>query len=110
MGERSCNNQRAWQEEPFSTPSLKTAPNSFVARRSNYAKLSDSDSSPLPDAFNNVVDEDAWMKLNKGYVADLDSIQMTPALNVRCLSSDGVSPVRLILEALYATFGCSDYP
>ncbi|XP_057533196.1 kinesin-like protein KIN-7N [Amaranthus tricolor] len=92
MGVRSCNNQRTWQEEPFSTPSLKTAPNSFVARRSNYAKLSDSDSSPLPDAFNNVVDEDAWMKLNKGYVADLDSIQMTPALNVRCLSSDGFSP------------------
>jgi len=29
-----------------------------------------------------VADEDTWMKLNKGFVADLDQIQFTPA--VKC--------------------------
>lgn len=99
MGERSNDSHHIWQEEAFSTPSFKAAPNSFVARRSNYAPISDSDSSPAPDAFNNVADEDAWMKLNKGFVADLDSLHITPAVKVRSLSSNGVSPVRLILEA-----------
>lgn len=92
MGERSINSQHIWLEEAFSTPSFKEAPKSFVVRRSNYAAVSDSDSSPLPNAFNNVADEDAWVKMNKGYVADLDSIHMTPAVKVRSLSSDGISP------------------
>ncbi|XP_048503619.1 kinesin-like protein KIN-7N isoform X2 [Beta vulgaris subsp. vulgaris] len=89
MGERSNDSHHIWQEEAFSTPSFKAAPNSFVARRSNYAPISDSDSSPAPDAFNNVADEDAWMKLNKGFVADLDSLHITPAVKVRSLSSNG---------------------
>ncbi|XP_021728458.1 kinesin-like protein KIN-7N [Chenopodium quinoa] len=92
MGERSINSQHMRQEEAFSTPGFKEAPKSYVVRRSNYARVSDSDASPLPDAFNDVADEDAWMKMNKGYVADLDSICMTPAIKVRSLSSDGISP------------------
>ncbi|KAL6207963.1 hypothetical protein ACLB2K_018915 [Fragaria x ananassa] len=65
----------------FTTPSSKAAPNAFVAKRSNYSPLPSF--SPLPDAFSNVVDEDTWMKMNKGYIADLDSIQMTPARKVQ---------------------------
>ncbi|GMH07799.1 hypothetical protein Nepgr_009639 [Nepenthes gracilis] len=36
--------------------------------RFNYSKISDSILSPLPITLSNVVDEDAWVKLNEGYV------------------------------------------
>ncbi|PQP93468.1 kinesin-related protein 11 [Prunus yedoensis var. nudiflora] len=39
--------------------------------------------SPLPDSFSNVVDEDTWFKMNKGFIADLDSLQMTPSRTVQ---------------------------
>lgn len=91
INERSSS-KSTWKEEAFSTPCLKADPKSFVVTRSNYSIVSDCDSSPLPDAFNNVADEDAWMKLNKGFVADLDSLHMTPSVKVRSLSSDGISP------------------
>lgn len=80
-------------EDAFTTPSYRAAPNAFVFRRSNYSALSDSSSSPFPDSFNEIADEDAWMKLNKGYVADLDSIKMTPATKVESVSSNGAIPV-----------------
>ena len=86
-----------WQEDALSTPCVRKGSNSFVNKRSNYSTVCDSDLSPLPDAFNNVVDENLWMKMNKGYVADLDSIQMTPAVKARSLSTDSISPVSLTL-------------
>ncbi|KAH9614704.1 hypothetical protein KSS87_019148 [Heliosperma pusillum] len=92
QGCMGSNNHFKQEEEAFSTPSIKAASRSFVARRSNHSTVWDSDSSPMPAAFNNVADEDEWVKLNKGFVADLDSLHMTPAVKVRSLSSDGISP------------------
>ncbi|KAL8152097.1 hypothetical protein V2J09_021905 [Rumex salicifolius] len=81
------------QEDTFRTPTYRAAPKTFVSRRSNYSALSDSSSSPFPDTFSNVADEDAWMKMNNGYVADLDSIKMTPAIKYQSVSSIGVTPI-----------------
>lgn len=36
----------------------------------------------MVDSLGDVADEDTWMKLNKGFVADLDKIQFTPT--VKC--------------------------
>ncbi|XP_050214448.1 kinesin-like protein KIN-7N [Mercurialis annua] len=74
----------------FSTPCLKAAPNAFVARRSNYSRLPDF--SPLPDTLSNVADEDTWMKMNKGYIADLDLIQMTPSRKVQSFPAIDTTP------------------
>ncbi|CAL9238231.1 unnamed protein product [Arabidopsis halleri] len=63
------------------TPCFKSASRSFVvARSNNYSGLSDF--SPMVHSLGNVADEDTWMKLNKGFVADLDQIQFTPS--VKC--------------------------
>ncbi|CAE5962599.1 unnamed protein product [Arabidopsis arenosa] len=63
------------------TPCFKSASRSFVvARSNNYSGLSDF--SPMVHSLGDVADEDTWMKLNKGFVADLDQIQFTPA--VKC--------------------------
>ncbi|KAJ8773251.1 hypothetical protein K2173_028428 [Erythroxylum novogranatense] len=78
------------QEDFFRTPTFKAAPNSFVVKRSNYSSLPDC--SPLPDTLSNVADEDTWMKMNKGYVADLDSIEMTPARKVQSFPHNDVTP------------------
>lgn len=51
------------------------------------------DYSPFPDAFSNVVDENTWLKMNKGYVADLDSLQATPAPKVQSFPTNDVTPV-----------------
>ncbi|GAB2293750.1 hypothetical protein Dimus_027963 [Dionaea muscipula] len=88
---RSFSSQSICLEDDFSTPCFKAAPTAFVARRSTYSKLNDSCFSPLPDTFSNVIDEDAWLQLNKGYVPDLDSLHMTPARIVRSLSSGGAT-------------------
>ncbi|CAB4296745.1 unnamed protein product [Prunus armeniaca] len=69
------------QGDLFRTPSLKAVPHSFVVKRSNYSPVPGF--SPLPDSFSNVVDEDTWFKMNKGFVADLDSLQMTPSRTVQ---------------------------
>ncbi|BBG95132.1 P-loop containing nucleoside triphosphate hydrolases superfamily protein [Prunus dulcis] len=69
------------QGDLFRTPSLKAVPHSFVVKRSNYSPVPGF--SPLPDSFSNVVDEDMWFKMNKGFVADLDSLQMTPSRTVQ---------------------------
>ncbi|EEF52244.1 ATP binding protein, putative [Ricinus communis] len=74
----------------FRTPRFKAVPNAFVANRSNYSGLPDF--SPLPDTLSNVADEDTWMKMNKGYIADLDSIQMTPSRKVQSFPSSDISP------------------
>ncbi|KAK9756502.1 hypothetical protein RND81_01G102200 [Saponaria officinalis] len=92
QGSVGSNNQLKQEEETFTTPCINPVPGFFVARRSNYSAVWDCNSSPMPNAFNNVADEDEWMKLNNGFVADLDSLHMTPAVKVRSLSSDGISP------------------
>ncbi|KAB5568849.1 hypothetical protein DKX38_002642 [Salix brachista] len=74
--EEFSGNNIVFQEDVFGTPTFKAAPNAFVDKRSNYSRVRDF--SPLPDTYNNVADEDTWLKMNRGFVADLDSIQMTP--------------------------------
>ncbi|KAL5988290.1 hypothetical protein ACLOJK_036053 [Asimina triloba] len=64
------------QEDSFGTPCFKAFPNSFVIKRSDYSRFPDS--SPVPDDFVDVADENMWMKLNKGHTTDLDSLRMTP--------------------------------
>ncbi|XP_058069699.1 kinesin-like protein KIN-7N isoform X2 [Magnolia sinica] len=72
-----CNdNHDMLQEDSFGTPCFKAISNSFVMKRSNYSRLPDS--SPLPDNFVNVADEDMWLRMNKGQTTDLDTLHMTP--------------------------------
>ncbi|XP_054794104.1 kinesin-like protein KIN-7N isoform X2 [Prosopis cineraria] len=78
------------QGDIFRTPCLKAPSNAFVATRSNYSTMPDY--SPLPDAFSNVADENTWLKLNKGYVADLDSLQATPARKVQSFPTSDITP------------------
>ncbi|OIW20876.1 hypothetical protein TanjilG_24954 [Lupinus angustifolius] len=75
----------------FKSPCLKTAPSAFVARRPKYTTLPDC--SPPPDAFSNVADEDMWMKMNNGYVADLDSLQTTPIQKFQSFPTSDSTPV-----------------
>ncbi|CAL0322518.1 unnamed protein product [Lupinus luteus] len=79
------------QEDIFKSPCLKTAPSAFVARRPKYTTLPDC--SPPPDAFSNVADEDMWMKMNNGYVADLDSLQTTPIQKFQSFPTSDTTPV-----------------
>ncbi|WKA09796.1 hypothetical protein VitviT2T_027416 [Vitis vinifera] len=44
------------------------------------------------DAISNVADEDTWLKMNKGYVADLDSLQITPARRVQSFPTSEATP------------------
>ncbi|KAH1096984.1 hypothetical protein J1N35_013905 [Gossypium stocksii] len=81
-----CNNRG----DNFKTPCFKAAPKAFVAKRSNYSQLPDF--SPLPDSFTDVADEDTWFKINKGYIADLDSLQTTPSRKVQSLPPEDVTP------------------
>ncbi|MBA0765178.1 hypothetical protein Gotri_014427 [Gossypium trilobum] len=76
--------------DDFKTPCFKAAPKAFVAKRSNYSQLPDF--SPLPDSFSDVADEDTWFKINKGYIADLDSLQTTPARKVQSFPPEDVTP------------------
>ncbi|XP_015972422.1 kinesin-like protein KIN-7N [Arachis duranensis] len=87
-----CNDiNSASQGDIFKSPCLKTNPSAFVAKRSKHCTLSDY--SPLPDAFSNVADEDLWLKMNNGYVADLDSLQTTPTRKVQSFPSTDTTPV-----------------
>ncbi|XP_073304837.1 kinesin-like protein KIN-7N [Primulina huaijiensis] len=74
------------QEKGFGTPCYKAAPNVFVAKRSQH--LMQSEFSPLPDSFSNFADEDTWMKMNKGFMVDLDSLHTTPARKVQSFPSN----------------------
>ncbi|OWM80620.1 kinesin-like protein KIN-7N isoform X2 [Punica granatum] len=78
------------KDDAFGTPSFKGAPNSFVVKRSNYSGLSDH--SPLPDNLSTVADEETWFMMNKGYMVDLDSIQMTPARKVQSFPPSSSTP------------------
>ncbi|KAJ4701581.1 Kinesin-like protein [Melia azedarach] len=88
--EESNNSNYICQGDVFGTPCFKAAPNAFVVKRSNYSGLPDY--SPLPDSFSNVADEDTWLKMNKGYIADLDSLQMTPARKVQSFPPNDATP------------------
>lgn len=68
-------------EDAFSTPCFKAAPKSFVAKRSDY--LTQPACSPLPDMFGDFADEDTWMKMNKGFITDLDSLHTTPSRKIQ---------------------------
>ncbi|KAL4284852.1 hypothetical protein GQ457_16G015530 [Hibiscus cannabinus] len=74
----------------FKTPCFKGAGNVFVAMRSSNSALPDF--SPLPDSFSNVADEDTWFKMNKGYIADLDSVHTTPARKVQSFPPQDITP------------------
>ncbi|XP_065847998.1 kinesin-like protein KIN-7N isoform X2 [Euphorbia lathyris] len=86
----SNENKSICREDSFGTPCFRAAQNTFVAKRSNYTNLSGC--SPLPDTLSNVADEDTWLKLNKGYIADLDLIQMTPARKFQSFPSSDTTP------------------
>lgn len=73
------------------TPCFKAAPNAFVARRTNYSALPDY--SPVPDTLSLVADEDAWLKMNGGFIADLDSLQNTPSRKFQSFPSSEATPV-----------------
>ncbi|KAL2454392.1 P-loop containing nucleoside triphosphate hydrolase superfamily protein [Abeliophyllum distichum] len=85
LGGESNDSHSICQEDAFSTPCLKTAPNAFVFKRSQYSRQPDC--SPLPDTCNDFADEDTWMKMNKGYIADLDALNMTPARKAQSFPS-----------------------
>ncbi|KAH6776338.1 P-loop containing nucleoside triphosphate hydrolases superfamily protein [Perilla frutescens var. hirtella] len=79
--DESTSSQSISREDGFSTPCFKTVPNVFVAKRSRYS--SQPECSPLPDMFSDFADEDTWMKMNKGYIPDLDSLHTTPSRKVQ---------------------------
>lgn len=79
------------QGDIFKSPCLKTA-SAFVVKRSRNSTLPDSSPS-LPEAFSNVADEDMWLKMNNGYVADLDSLQITPTRNIQSFPLSDTTPV-----------------
>lgn len=83
------------QGDIFRSPCLKTPPSTFVARRPKNSTLPDF--SPPPVAFSNVADEDMWLKMNNGYVADLDSLQTTPFRKVQSFPSSETIPVSLFI-------------
>lgn len=66
------------QLDELKTPDPKYAPEDFVACRFRYSN--DVEFSPVPEALDNIADEDLWARLNKGCVTDLDMLQMTPGL------------------------------
>jgi len=96
------------QGDIFKSP--KADPSAFVVRRSKYSTLPDQ--SPLPDAFCNVADEDMWLKMNNGYVADLDSLQTTPPTNrkVQSFPTIDTTPVSTYVLSFFPkklSFKCS---
>lgn len=94
---------------------MKAVPNAFVAKRSQWSQQAEY--SPMPDAFSNFADEDTWMKMNKGFVADLDLLHMTPAVKIRSSLPDDendVSPlshtcsaILLLTKTVSAAASCS---
>ncbi|KAH7846900.1 hypothetical protein Vadar_019428 [Vaccinium darrowii] len=90
LKEDGSEGHRVLKEDAFSTPCFKAPPNAFVMKRSNYCLQSEF--SPLPDTLSNTADEDTWLKMNKGYIADLDSLHMTPARKVQSFPDGDITP------------------
>ncbi|KAF7850349.1 hypothetical protein BT93_L5604 [Corymbia citriodora subsp. variegata] len=84
------NDSNSISQSDFRTPCQKAAPGNYVVKRSNYSRLVEC--SPLPDPLNDVADEETWLQMNKGFIADLDSIQMTPATEVRSFPPANETP------------------
>ena len=101
LKEESSDSNSMCKEDAFSTPCFKAIPNAFVARRSHYSNQPEC--SPLPDTLIDFADEDTWMRMNKGYIADLDSVQITPARKVQSFPPGNVT--FLILTWLHSFFG-----
>ncbi|KAL7175706.1 hypothetical protein ACSBR2_029320 [Camellia fascicularis] len=89
LKEETSDSHSICQEDAFRTPCFKAVPNAFVVKRSNYCMQPDY--SPLPDTLSNVADEDTWLKMNKGYKADFDSL-LTPARKVQSFPSGDITP------------------
>ncbi|XP_035548946.1 kinesin-like protein KIN-7N isoform X2 [Juglans regia] len=88
---QECNDSNSMcHGDTFRTPCFKASPKAFVVKRSSYLTLPDY--SPLPDTFSKVVDEDTWLRINKGHIVDLDSLQMTPARKVQSFPSSDATP------------------
>lgn len=88
--------------DAFRTPCFKeksSALNAYVVKRSDYSRLPDS--SPIPDNFDSVADEDMWLKLNKGLITDLDSLRVTPDKNYQSLMSKDISSVSLFFIIVF---------
>ena len=93
-------------EDALSIPCFKEKSNGFVVKRSDYSQQQAF--SPLPDAFSDFADEDTWMKMNRGYIADLDSLQITSARKVQSFSpivSTDVSFILLYILQLHFFLG-----
>ncbi|KAK3425624.1 hypothetical protein EUGRSUZ_F02228 [Eucalyptus grandis] len=84
------NDSNSIGQSDFRTPCQKTVPGNYVVKRSNYSQLVEC--SPLPDPLDNVADEETWFQMNKGFIADLDSIQMTPARKVQSFPPANETP------------------
>ncbi|XP_039139627.1 kinesin-like protein KIN-7L [Dioscorea cayenensis subsp. rotundata] len=80
------NGNNGVQLDVFKTPNFKSMPNNFVMKRSVYSSAIES--SPIPDSFDSIADEDMWLRLNKGLTTDLDTLDMTPFRNNQFLSQD----------------------
>ncbi|KAF3323771.1 kinesin-related protein 11 [Carex littledalei] len=76
------------QFDSLKTPNFKQPSIDFVVRRPNYKEL---ESSPIPDNFAGVADEDLWARLNNGRITDLDALQMTPSLPSQLFPSSKTS-------------------
>lgn len=85
-----CDDDSSLHGDTFGTPCFKANSNTFVMKRSHYSRLPDS--SPIPDDFANVADEDMWYKLNKGCTTDLEAFHMTPDRRYQSLPSNDVLP------------------
>ncbi|CAK9143588.1 unnamed protein product [Ilex paraguariensis] len=72
------------QGQEFLNQGLKEECNDSHSRKTEY--------SPLPDTICNVADEDTWLRMNKGYIADLDSLHITPARKVESFPSSEGTP------------------
>ncbi|KAK9166039.1 hypothetical protein Scep_001230 [Stephania cephalantha] len=92
--EDCADKDRKCEEDAFHTPCLKGVHNRFVAKRGTYSRAPEF--SPVPDNFSAVADEDMWLRINKGYTADLNSLQMTPARRTHSLPSSDLSPFQSV--------------
>ncbi|KAI3957107.1 hypothetical protein MKX01_004398 [Papaver californicum] len=91
LKEESADKHYTRDSDSFHTPSLKSDPNGFVAKRSTYSQPAEF--SPVVDNFGDVADEDMWLKMNNGFTVDLDALQFTPARRTQSLTLSEKSPV-----------------
>ncbi|EPS64214.1 hypothetical protein M569_10567, partial [Genlisea aurea] len=97
VSSRGCSRDDDDDDDVFKNASFKASPNAFVVKRSNYSMQPDR--SPLSDTFGDFADEDTWMKMNKGYKADLNSLLFSsPERRVQSLPSQECSSENYLRE------------